>query len=164
MTSPRCRGDVRLRFNVVMVGESEAARRAAWSLVPGEIAQQYRPGLLSMRGADRRQLVENGYYLPCSRCRRLAYEIGRDGCADPGCSDPPSDAAVAAAQARNEDAQRPATSANVTDTGLRTCASVAATPVVATTLPPGESHTALILQAAPKEARKRPQETERRTR
>ena len=41
-----------------------------------------------MRGADRRQRAENGYYLPCSRCRRLAHEIGRDGCADPGCSDP----------------------------------------------------------------------------
>ena len=46
MTSARRRGDIRLWSNVVMAGENEAARRAAWTLVPGEIAQQYKPGLL----------------------------------------------------------------------------------------------------------------------
>lgn len=106
MTSGHRRGDVRLRSNVVIEGENEAARRSASTLIPGEIAQQYKPGLLSMPGADRRQRAENGYYLPCSRCRRLANEIGRDGCADPACAAPPSEAAVAAAQARHEDAQR----------------------------------------------------------
>jgi hypothetical protein len=106
MTAPRRRRDIRLRSNVVMAGDDETSRREALTLVPGEIVQQYKPGVLSMRGANRRQLAENGYYLPCSRCERLAHEIGRDGCADPRCADPPREAAVAAAQARYEDAQR----------------------------------------------------------
>jgi hypothetical protein len=54
-----------------------------------------------------------------------------------------------------------ARAANVTANSLRTRASLAATPVGARSSRPCDSHTALILRAVPKKARKRPQTTDR---
>src|SRR3954447_21883765 len=103
MTERDRRGATRLRSNVVMITDN-AAREAASGLIPGEIIEQYKPHWLSMRGARHRQRAENGYYAPCSYCERRAHEIGRDGCDDPRCVARPSDAQVAAARARHEDA------------------------------------------------------------
>jgi len=87
---------------VLAVNGSE--KDPAWDLVPGEIVETYKPHRLSARGANRRQRAEAGYYAPCSYCRRYAHEIGHDGCDDPRCSDPPSEAQVAAARARRDEA------------------------------------------------------------
>src|SRR4051794_9045343 len=93
------RGAIRLRSNVVMASDA-----ALWDLVPGEIVEDYRPHRLSRAGASRRQRDEKGYYLECSYCERLAHEIGRDGCDDARCLGRPSEAQIAVARARHEDA------------------------------------------------------------
>lgn len=98
------RGDIRLRSNVVLTGD-ENATAAAWkSVVPGEIVHLYKPHLVAVDGLSQRQRDERGYYLECVECHRLAHEIGRDGCTNARCIAPPSDASVAAAHARHEDA------------------------------------------------------------
>src|SRR4051812_8716599 len=102
MTEHR-RGAIRLRSNVVLAAHG-SEKDEAWDLVPGEIVQVYKPHRLSARGANRRQREEAGYYQPCAYCERYAHEIGHDGCNDPRCSSPPSEAQVAAAQARRADA------------------------------------------------------------
>ena len=98
------RGSIRLRSNVVMA-DDERAIATAWTLVPGEIVEKYKPHMLSMRGASRRQRTENGYYIACSQCGRFAHRIGREGCEMPGCPMArPLDSSVAVARARHEDA------------------------------------------------------------
>src|SRR5687768_14281502 len=102
MTEHR-RGAIRLRSNVVLAGNA-SREDPAWDLVPGEIVETYKPHRLSAPGANRRQRAEAGYYRPCSYCDRYAHQIGHDGCDDPRCTSPPSEAQVAAAQARRGDA------------------------------------------------------------
>ena len=105
MTSRHRRGDVRLRSNVVLAGDQRGAQpRSLDAGSRGDRRSSTSRTLLAMRGANRRQRAESGYYLACSRCRRLAHEIGRDGCDDPRCTARPSEASVAAARARHEDA------------------------------------------------------------
>ncbi len=103
MRSGHQRGAVRVRSNVVMASTGQGDD-SSWDLVPGEIIESLKPHRLSKAGANRRQLAERGYYLKCSYCDRLAHEIGREGCDDARCSRPPSEAEVAAARARHEEA------------------------------------------------------------
>ncbi len=99
----RRRGEIRLRSNVVMSGDARKIE-AAWEHVPGEIVERYKPNWLSAARVSTRQRSENGYYLECTRCHRLAHEIGLSGCAQPQCDRPPLDAEVAVSRARHEEA------------------------------------------------------------
>jgi hypothetical protein len=103
LTEPHRRGDVRLRSNVVLIG-NERAGTDAWKLVPGEIVGRFKPGLVSPFQGNQRQQRERMYYTECGECHRLNHQIERDGCSHPRCSHPPPEASVAATRARHEQA------------------------------------------------------------
>lgn len=99
-------GDICLRSNIIQIADGDrSAADYAWTLVPGEIVERYKPHYLSMPGAPRRQRAENGFYLPCGTCHRPKHEIDRNGCDKPHCpSALPSAGSVAAAHARHQQA------------------------------------------------------------
>jgi hypothetical protein len=108
MTGRTRHGEVRVRSNVVRADDENDERVFAelWKLVPGDLVKHYKPALVTPRGGNPRQLAENGYYLPCSECGRLAHQIDRDGCTHPRCQRRPDPTVVAAVRARYEETLR----------------------------------------------------------
>jgi hypothetical protein len=86
------RGATRLRSNVSLHPD--------WRLVPGELFAKYRPIDLQREPRGSRLRNENGYYAPCSICRRTVAEIRLEGCTQ--CPYAPTPDEVAEARRRQE--------------------------------------------------------------
>ena len=80
-------GEKRVRFGArpvarpatIALRSNVTRQKNRWDLVPGEMLEWGRR--VTTRFTDR-QREEHVYYVPCAECKRLIYEIRRDGCVE----------------------------------------------------------------------------------